>query len=529
MIKIFAINSKYVHTLLSPYYLKENCSLREHIEIIQTNINQSVSALVDLALSGSPKVIAFPCYIFNIECVLRTAKAIKAACPDVVIIFGGPEASFEYEHLLHYCDYLITGAGEVAFDKLICDLVGSDFAPLEHRVYVGEAVNFSSVNSPYSDDYFRDVEGKIAYFEASRGCPFSCAYCMSGGEKLSLLPLNRVFFELSKFKGKNIRVLKFVDRTFNANKQFSKSILNYILENEKDFDFGFHFEIAADILDDEFIELVSRSRKCLFQFEVGVQSFNEKTLCAVVRKTNLARLEENLSKLIATRKAHIHTDLIAGLPYEGLQSFKDGFNRLYSIGGDMLQLGFLKVLRGSALKNMLDDGYEYGDAPPYEIISTPYLTREDMLQLKYAEEGCDKLYNSSIFARTLAHFAAEDPFDFFVSVGRKLYGKRLSLFDRIDVLFNHLSEKYDKVLVRGLLTIDYMQHNNSKILPKCLMFEYDKGFAKQLKALGIDKKKYFAVKIGVNPENLTYGKYLLYVDYSEGYNLKYIRLRGETK
>ena len=176
---------------------------------------------------------------------------------------------------------------------------------------------------------------------------------MSGGDGLRCFTLERTFAELEKFKGKNIRVLKFVDRTFNAKKSFAKEILRYLIENCKDYSFGFHFEIAADILDDEFIDIVKKSPKGLFQFEVGVQSFNEKTLGSVVRKTNLSKLTDNLSKLIATKKSHIHTDLIAGLPYEDYQSFVEGFNKLYKLKSDMLQLGFLKVLKGSALKNSI--------------------------------------------------------------------------------------------------------------------------------------------------------------------------------
>ena len=480
MIKILALNSKYVHTLLSPYYLKENCSYKDDIQIIQSNVNQDINLLYDIAVSYSPDAIAFPCYIFNIDCVLKLAQLIKARNPNIKIIFGGPEVSYEYEDILPKCDFLITGEGEIAFNDLICDLVNSNFKISNKKVYVGLPISFSKLKSPYSEDYFCDVAGKIAYFEASRGCPYSCAYCMSGNDGLRCFDLDRVFSELDKFKGKDIRVLKFVDRTFNAKKAFAKEILKYIISNKDCYSFSFHFEIAADILDDEFIDIVKKSPKGLFQFEVGVQSFNEKTLKEVVRKTNIDKVTDNLTKLISTGKSHIHTDLIAGLPYEDYNSFVDGFNRLYNLKSQMLQLGFLKVLKGG------------------------------------------------IFTKTLEYFVKNNPFEFYLQIGSLIYGKNLSLFERVQILYNFLSKDNNEHLVKGIMTIDYLEHNNSRVLPPCLKFDYDKNFAKLLKELNIDKKKYFAVKIKINPTDYKFEDYLLYVDYSKGYDIKFISLNNRS-
>ncbi len=527
MINIVALNSKYVHTLLSPYYLKENCDYKDNITIIQSNINQDVELLYKLATKNNPKVIAFPCYIFNINCALQLTKLLKLNNPEIKIIFGGPEVSFEYEDMLNYCDYLITGEGEIAFNELVTDLINSNFTTTK-KVYKGIPLEFYKLKSPYTEDYFNDVKGKIAYFEASRGCPYSCAYCMSGSDGLRCFDLQKVYSELDKFKGRDIRVLKFVDRTFNANKTFAKQILKYIIANKEEYSFSFHFEIAADILDDEFIAIVNDSPKGLFQFEVGVQSFNEKTLEMVIRRTNLQNVVDNLIKLISTGKAHIHTDLIAGLPYEDYNNFVYGFNKLYNIKSQMLQLGFLKVLKGSRLKSMLDSNYKYSSMPPYEIISTPYITEQELLKLKYAEEGCDKYYNSGIFTKTLDYFVKENPYEFYLKLGKEIYNKHLSLFDRIEVLYKFLIKIYNETLVKGIMTIDYLEHNNSRILPSCLKAEYDKNFAKLLKTLNIDKKKYFAVKIGINPKDYSFCSYLLYVDYLKGYNIEYINLDERT-
>ena len=225
MIKIVALNSKYVHTLLSPYYLKENCDFKDKIQIVQSNINLSIEDIYALAMENKPKVIALPCYIFNINCVVELSKLIKKRNPQTIIVFGGPEASFEYDNLLEIADIVIVGEGEIAFNQMVCELEKADYKLENKKVYKGKSISFSDLKSPYSIDYFKDVEGKIAYFEASRGCPYSCAYCMSGGDGLRCFTLDRTFAELEKFKGKNIRVLKFVDRTFNAKKSFAKEIL----------------------------------------------------------------------------------------------------------------------------------------------------------------------------------------------------------------------------------------------------------------------------------------------------------------
>lgn len=514
MIRIVAINSKYVHTLLAPYYLKENSTV-SNIDIVQTNINNVIDDIVALSVKDMPIAIAFSTYIFNVNTVEAVCLKIKELYPNIKIILGGPEVSFEYDGNYPYADYIITGEGESAFDRLANAIMNGEEMP---RIINGAPMELSEINSPYSDDYFRDVDGKIAYFEGSRGCPFSCAYCMSGGAKLRYFGLEKVFSELEKFKGKNIRVLKFVDRTFNANIEYAKAILKYIISNKDEYSFGFHFEIAADIMDDEFVELVASSPKGLFQFEIGVQSFNKDTLNAVIRKTNSEKVLKNISSLVATRKAHIHTDLIAGLPYEDLESFKKGFDILYSIGSDMLQLGFLKVLKGSRLKGMIGDGYIYSSKPPYEIISTPYLTVDDIHELKIVEDAVDKYANSGLFKYTLTRFVGESSYKFYLELG-KVSIKTRDLFGKIEVLYNFLAENNDAEIVKNLLTVDYVSTNNSRVLPPILKRVYDKEFKKVLKIKGIDSKKYYAVLLDINPITMTKEQCIAIADYSDNKNI----------
>ena len=514
MIKIIAINSKYVHTLLSPYYLKENSEYKD-IDIVQTNINVDISDIVSIAVLDDPIAIALPCYIFNINVVKTVAMNIKTNYPHIKIILGGPEVSFENDSHFDYADHIITGEGDASFGKLALCLASGKSCD---KLIVGEPMDLGKIVSPYSEDYFADVAGKIAYFEGSRGCPFNCAYCMSGISKLRFFGMESTISELVKFRGRNIRVLKFVDRTFNANIAFAKQLMRYIIDNHHYYDFGFHFEIAGDLIDEEFIEIVTLSPKGLFQFEIGVQSFNEKTLEAVIRKTNIDKVITYITRLIDCGKSHVHTDLIAGLPYEGLDTFKTGFDRLYNVGSNMLQLGFLKVLKGSRIKEMMDGDYKYNSTPPYEIIYTPYLTVEDIAELKLVDDAVDKYANSGLFKRTLTQFIEGSPYEFYKKLGAICVGIS-ELFDRIKILYDMLCESHDDHIVRSIMVMDYMSTNNSRVVPPCLKVVYDKSFAKLLRSMDIDKKKNFACMIDVNP--LTYNKEccIVYCDYSQGYDL----------
>ena len=518
MIRILAINSKYVHTLLSPYYLKENCEYQA-IDIVQCNINQNIEDLYNLAVENNPIAVCFPTYIFNVNIVEQVCRKIKDRNKDILIVLGGPEVSYEYEDNYEYADHIIIGEGESSFNLLVNDIINNRNG---EKIYIGNQIcDLSSLKSPYSEEYFSHTKGKIAYFESTRGCPFNCAYCMSGDTKLRYFGLPYVFSNLDKFKNRDIRVLKFVDRTFNANREYSNAILKYFLDNEKDFPFSIHFEIAGDIINDEFLELISKSRKGAFQFEIGVQSFNENTLNAVIRKTNTNKVLDNVKKLISLGKCHVHTDLIAGLPYEDYESFKKGFNILYSIKSDMLQLGFLKVLKGSRLKYMLDNGYLYDKNPPYEIVKTPYITSDELDKLRKVEFVVDKFLNTNNFKRTINYFVENDAFDFFYELNRYLCGN--SLFDRYKAIYDFLTTKNDKYLVKSLLILDYISSNNSRVLPPILKSDYDRDFKKFLNKCGVDTKKSFAVLIDINPLTYKREKYVAIVNYDKEIEINYIK------
>ncbi|MEG1509830.1 MAG: DUF4080 domain-containing protein [Clostridia bacterium] len=519
---IVALSSKYVHTLLAPYYLKENCSFKD-ISILQSNINIDENTLLAQILNYNADIIAFSCYIFNIKTVTNLCKILKAQYGKTILL-GGPEVSFEYEAHFAYANFIMLGEGEIVFDKLINTLV-NEKAKKELQVETlpkvlrGEDTNLQTIKSPYTAEYFEAVEGKLAYFEASRGCPYKCSYCMSATMELRFFDLSYVFCELEKFKHKNIRVLKFIDRTFNAKASFSNAILEYVIKNCDDFPFTFHFEIAPELIDDKMVEILKQSPKGFIQFEIGVQTFNEQALEAINRPFHRAKLLENIAKLTSLGNCHIHTDLIAGLPYEGFESFKNSFNSLYKLNSNQLQLGFLKVLKGSEIKGKLSEGFVYSATPPYEIESTPVLSANELAILKALENVFDKLYNSQKFENVLKYFMLSylSPFDFYLDFANFTAKSSVStLFDLHQQIVAFASYKnMNTALIKDILRFDYSTTNNSRRLPPAISVEFDKNFKKQLVLKEIDFKEKFCINLNFNPITFEPQQLILQVDYSK--------------
>lgn len=510
MIRIVALNSKYVHTLLAPYYLKENCAIVD-IDILQCNINEKIDDLYQKCVSGNVKIFAFSCYIFNINIVQQLAELIRKNIEGAVIVYGGPEVSFD-PAAYTLADYVITGEGELAFNQLMQAITNGD-RPKE-KIIKGEFCDLNKINPPYSKEYFEHCDGKIAYFEASRGCVFDCAYCMSGKSKLRKFALTYVFEQLDKFIGRNVRVVKFVDRTFNADKSHAHAIMRHILDNAAFHNLTYHFEIAADILSDEFFDIVALAPKGLFMFEIGVQTFNEKTLAAVARKSDLDIVSKNIKRLVDLQNSNIHTDLIAGLPFEDKQSFIKSFNSLHALGGDMLQLGFLKALKGSRIRTMMNDdgGYVYSNIPPYEIISTPCINSEELDELRDVEDACDKYHNSGYYTHTLSRFIKDNPYAFYERLIKHCKGAS-SLEDRYSAIKDCLlSLGHNINEVVGYLKYDYLSVNNSRILPKSLREIYTQEEKRLIKQATLNNHN-FATTIGININNGNIEKCIFAINY----------------
>ena len=511
---ICTLNSKYIHSSLVPWCLytacKDGCNDNSEVSVLESTVNADINSFTEKITAEKPDAVTFSVYIWNKEKTLSLCKKIKETLPDTVIILGGPEVAYNQKEILEnysFVDFILSGEGEVILPVLL-DRLSEEIFPEEidgvsyikdgNAVIKSEVISESfDVPSPYCEEYLNSLGGRITYIETSRGCPFNCAYCLSGRcGKVKFKPLAQAKEEILLLGNSGTKTVKFVDRTFNCNNERATEILRFINDNYgKAIPEGicFHFEISADILKESFIEEVGRAPKGLFQFEVGIQSLNKATLDAIGRKSDLDKLFYNIDRLVALRNCHIHTDLIAGLPKETLQSFIEGFNNCYRLGSDMLQLGFLKLLHGSPLReNKESFSCEFSAEPPYEIISTPTMTKEDLDLLRTAEKEINRLHNSGRFRRTLNYSlkaSALTPFEFFNVLGIELskvlpdHGTPLDRYT--DAVYATLCNidgiEADKL--RDEMIYDRIVTNNSGIIPKSLFID-DKRLKKVKHILG---------------------------------------------
>jgi radical SAM superfamily enzyme YgiQ (UPF0313 family) len=441
-ILLTTLNAKYIHTTLALYYLKAfSLDLGHKIYIKEFTINRDMIEVMGEINQVQADIICFSCYIWNIEHTLQLCLMIKKVSPQTEIVLGGPEVSYDYDTIMQEnksVDYLIFGEGEATFRQFLDykarDL---DLIQVEGLVWREEGritrVNrerpliapLDSIPFPYGEEDMKDFTGKIIYYETGRGCPFSCRYCLSSTlHSVRYFSLERVKKDLAWLIASGTKLVKFVDRTFNCHQERTKEILAYLLtfQNQK---IKFHFEIAADLLDDEMINLFRQAPPGYFQMEIGVQSTNRETLSIIDRKMDFSRVEKMVRKLKKLNNVHLHLDLIAGLPGESMLSFEKSFNDVYFMQPHQIQLGFLKVLKGTGLR---DQAKEYGlvfqDQPPYEILQTEALSFDHLTALKTVENTLEKYYNSGKFVQTLAVATgaySQGPFDFF---------HRLSIFLR---------------------------------------------------------------------------------------------------
>lgn len=546
-----ALNAKYVHTALSVRYIKayaEKHCQNVNCTILEETINTKSSVVSDMILKLKPDIVAFSCYIWNINNVIEICARIKEQSPKIIIILGGPEVTYNAEYYLNntHIDYVQCGEGErpmsvlldcIALSEAIPDDIGVCYKK-DEKIHLSVPYcekNLSLIESPYTDEYRQTVKGRIAYIETTRGCPFSCAFCLSGGQKgVRCFDDKYVKESIIKLWKSGAHTIKFIDRTFNANKSHANGIISFILENKDSMpqDVCFHFEVAADILSDSTMELLLSAPDGLFQIEAGLQSFNHETLEAVSRKTDNDKVCRNVKALAERGNMHIHIDLIAGLPYENLESFKDSFNRAYSVGAHMLQLGFLKLLYGSTLRDQAESfGFEYSNIAPYEIMSTNWLSREDMLVIKDAEDANEKISNSGRFKDTLKYIlevSGKTPFDLFCGFGKK---HSMPLDEYTQLVFEYFSglPGVNKARLRDIMCCDRLRTNRSGKLPECFKIK-DRLLAKVISKL--QNKPETKSKSGTRravcilyTENMA-----VYVDYDEKkannaeYKLNYVNL-----
>ncbi len=471
-----AINAKYIHSNLGIYSLKtygekmlKEWGLAEQAEIslAEYTINHQMEQILQDIYKRKPDVIGFSCYIWNISYVKMILADIKKVLPDVKIWAGGPEVSYHGEAFLKEepaVDLVMMGEGEITFAHFLKALLeGADLKQVPGLMVRNadgtftdtgfrQVMDMSQIPFPYAFMDMKELEHRIIYYESSRGCPFSCAYCLSSiDKKLRFRSLDLVLPELEWFLQAKVPQVKFVDRTFNCKKSHAMAIWQYIRDHDNGVT-NFHFEIAADLLDKDELDLLSTMRPGLVQLEIGVQSTNEKTLETIRRKTDIEEIRQITATINSWHNIHQHLDLIAGLPWEDLESFKKSFNDVYEMEPEQLQLGFLKVLKGSYMEELIPDcDLLYSAAPPYEVLCTKWLSYGDVLELKYIEEVTEVHYNSRQFTCTLKELEKEfdtpyEMFSFMAGYYNKnhLFGISHSRIARYEILWKIIQERLEK-------------------------------------------------------------------------------------
>ena len=415
-IVLSTLNAKYIHSSLALRYLATFCQAPEReIAIREYTVNNSLLDIVSDLFTCQADVIGLACYIWNIEASLQLAALIKKVQPEAIIVLGGPEVSYQPEDILNKSmavDYVVLGEGEQTFDVLLTMLSeghkGNNIPGVAYRNQGAvvasqprQVANLDDIPFSYSDEDMEYLKDKILYYESSRGCPFACQYCLSSATSgVRFVSLERVMSDLRFFISHNVKQVKFVDRTFNARKQHYFPILKFLAEQTCRT--NFHFEIAVDILDQEVIEFLRQVPPGRFQFEIGIQSTNAQTLTAIKRHNNWPQIVKHVSKIRDYGNIHMHLDLIVGLPYENINIFAKSFDEVYSLRPDMLQIGFLKLLKGSGIReNAASHGYIAMDNAPYEVLANNYMDYATIRHLKILEEVFEQVYNSGRFQYSL--------------------------------------------------------------------------------------------------------------------------------
>ncbi len=534
-ILLLAINSKYIHSNPAVYSLKAYAAaqgIREGIEIAEYTINHRVEEIVRGVYKRKPDVLMVSSYIWNIEYVEAVISDFNKICPDVPIWLGGPEASYSAKALMEELKFvkgIMIGEGEAVFAELAkayeqatesLSLPDEALLAIKGIIARDNKGNIKTTEPPAPLDMddipfaYEDLEpfkNRIIYYESSRGCPFGCSYCLSSVEKsLRFRSLDKVLVELKFFIDNRVPQVKFVDRTFNAKHDRVMAILKFLKENDNGVT-NFHFEVSADLLNSEEIELMSTLRPGLIQLEIGVQSTNPETLRAINRTADMDKLRKNVEAVYKKRNIHQHLDLIAGLPYENLESFKNSFKEVYSLKPDQLQLGFLKVLSGTQMERESEEyGIVYSRKTPYEVLRTNWLSYDDILVLKGVEEMVEIYYNSGQFKYAINYLEVffNNPFDLYEEISKYyehsgIAEKAHSRTDRYLILLDFCKaiKDADVEIFKELLLFDLYLRDNLKSRP---------AFAAEISG---DKELVRKVYMAEEKEH----RYLSEKDY-EGYN-----------
>ena len=435
---LLAVNSKYIHSALSVWLIaagvEKFARFRHDICVVEATVHHEVREIAGMVAELEPDVVGISVYIWNVSILPELLQILRNRLPNVIIVLGGPEAEFNTEYWLSQgTEAVLAGEGEHTFPAFLDGLVEKLApAPYSHE---------NGFIDPYTETYLKTLKGKLAYLETSRGCPFRCEFCLSGGKVeqkqnynggVKFFPMELVKSQILKLINTEARTIKLVDRTFNCDIVRAYEIFEYILS--LDTEICFHFEVRPDLFDERTLLLLADAPAGRIQFEMGVQSFHKPALDAVSVNIDVQKAEHNIAKLLEKGNIHLHLGLIAGLPYERLSDFQDSFDSAFNLGAHTLQLGFLKLLYGSALRSKADSlGIEYSRMPPYMIKNSPWMSEDDFAVLKKTENALQHTYNKQRFMRTLKYvLEAADirPFSLFLALGEAVpnHGMQLETY-----------------------------------------------------------------------------------------------------
>lgn len=485
-----AINAKYIHSNLAVYSLRAYAGkYAQQTEIAEYTINQTMDDILSDIYRKKPDILCLSCYLWNILYVEQLITEIHKVLPKMQIWLGGPEVSYNAVSVMEQYPQVtgvMCGEGEETFLELMeyWNQERESLDTIKGIVYRENGTCRQNPPRPVMDlskvpfvyDHIEDFQNKIIYYESNRGCPFSCSYCLSSIDKcLRFRDLELVKKELQFFIDHEVPQVKFVDRTFNCKHSHSMAIWTYLKEHDRG-KTNFHFEVAADLLNEEELELIASMRPGLIQLEIGIQSTNPETITEIRRKMNFEEVKRIVKRVQEKGNVHQHLDLIAGLPYEDYERFAQSFRDVYALHPEQLQLGFLKVLKGSYMHEKTED-YQllYQDRPPFEVLSTKWLSYDDVIRLKGVEEMVEVYYNSGQFVNTLRLLEEEftDTFALYESLSRYyeengLHMMNHSRITRYEVLFGFIKSCVEKNVenYRQMLILDLYLRENVKKRPE---------------------------------------------------------------
>ncbi|MCC0705866.1 B12-binding domain-containing radical SAM protein [Clostridioides sp. ES-S-0190-01] len=492
-ILLTTLNSKFIHTNLAIRYLKEFVRNLLEVDMKEYTINNDLDYILKDIYKNEYDIILFSTYIWNIGDIVKLCDNLKKIRPNTKIALGGPEVSYDsYEAMKKYdfVDYILYGEGELIFRDLVLHLKGKkEIKSVDGLVYrqgceiiVNKPMellqNLDEIPSPYENLNPKEYENRIVYYESSRGCPFNCQYCLSSTiPGLRYFSLDRIKRDLKALIDARVSQIKFIDRTFNANKKVAMEIMDFLMKNDNGYT-TYHFEVTAYLIDDKMLEFLADCKEGLFQFEIGVQSTNEKTLDAVGRRDDFKKLSHVVQTVASYRNIHQHLDLIAGLPYEDYESFENSFNDVFNLGIEHLQLGFLKMIKGTGMRKVADEhGFKYKDYAPYEFLYNNYISYEETLKLKDIEDVLERYYNSKNFVLSMRYiigkFYKQSPFKFFETFAK--YFDENGYFDLAQgknqlykILLDFYNEKIniDNDVFNDILKYDYISLGKTSNIPQ---------------------------------------------------------------